>query len=84
MFETKQQSHNDVFYWFVWISRDVSGKDKAFQWPLEVDFLHSLAVVLGQIFRQIVSIRVMTLINTNVVASRHIKGKEVLLPVADT
>ena len=36
----------------------------------------------GQIFRQIVSIRVMTLINTNVVASRHIKGEEVLLPVA--
>ena len=47
-----------------------------------MDFLHSWAVVLGQIFRQIVSIRVMTLINTNVVASRHIKRKEVLLPVA--
>ena len=29
-----------------------------------------------------VSIRVMTLINTNVVASRHIKREEVLLPVA--
>ena len=40
------------------------------------------AVVLGQIFRQIVSIRVMTLININVVASRHIKREEVLLPVA--
>ena len=47
-----------------------------------MDFLHSWAVVLGQIFRQIVSIRVMTLINTNVVASRHIKREEVLLPVA--
>ena len=53
-----------------------------FQRSPEVDFLHSWAVVLGQIFRQIVSIRVMTLINTNVVASRHIKRKEVLLPVA--
>ena len=31
---------------------------------------------------KIVSIRVMTLINTNVVASRHIKKEEVLLPVA--
>ena len=50
--------------------------------PPEVDFLHSWAVVLGQIFRQIISIRVMTLINTNVVASRHIKREEVLLPVA--
>ena len=39
-------------------------------------------MVLGQIFRQIVSIRVMTLINTNVVASRHIKREEVLPPVA--
>ena len=47
-----------------------------------MDFLHCLAVVLGQIFRQIVSIKVMTLINTNVVASRHIKSEEVLLPVA--
>ena len=47
-----------------------------------MDFLHSWAVVPGQIFRQIVSIRVMTLMNTNVVASRHIKGEEVLLPVA--
>ena len=47
-----------------------------------MDFLHSWAVVLGQIFRQIVSIRVMTLINTNVVVSRHIKREEVLLPVA--
>ena len=47
-----------------------------------MDFLHSWAVVLGQIFRQIVSIRVMTLIKTNVVASRHIKREEVLLPVA--
>ena len=49
--------------------------------------MHSWAVVpvLGQIFRQIVSIRVMTLIHTNVVASRHIKmeeREEVLLPVA--
>ena len=50
--------------------------------PPEVDFLHCWAVVLGQIFRQIVSIRVMTLINTNVVAFRHIKREEVLLPVA--
>ena len=32
--------------------------------------------------RQIVSVRVMTLINTNVVESRHIKREEVLLPVA--
>ena len=47
-----------------------------------MDFLHCWAVVLGQIFRQIISIRVMTLINTNVVASRHIKREEVLLPVA--
>ena len=47
-----------------------------------MDFLHFWAVVLGQIFRQIVSIRVMTLINTNVVASRNIKREEVLLPVA--
>ena len=39
-------------------------------------------MVLGQIFRQIVSIRVMTLINSNVVASRHIKREEILLPVA--
>ena len=31
--------------------------------------------------RQIVSIRVLTVINTNVVASRHIKREEVLLPV---
>ena len=38
--------------------------------------------ILGQIFRQIVSIRVMTLINANVVASRHIKREEALLPVA--
>ena len=38
--------------------------------------------ILGQIFKQIVSIREMILINTNVVASRHIKRKEVLLPVA--
>ena len=53
------------------------------QRPPEVDFFHSWAVVLGQIFRQIVSIRVMTLINTNVVASKHIKREEDLLPVAD-
>ena len=46
-------------------------------------FLHSWAVVLGQIFRQIVSVRVMSFINTNVVVSRHIKREEVLLPVAD-
>ena len=46
------------------------------------DHRHSWAVVLGQIFRQIASIRVMTLIKTNVVASRHIKREEVLLPVA--
>ena len=44
--------------------------------------MHCWAVVLGKIFRQIVSIRVMTLINTNVVAARHIKIEEVLLPVA--
>ena len=48
---------------------------KAFQRPPEVDFLHSWAVILGQIFRQIISIRVMTLINTNVVASRYILNK---------
>ena len=47
-----------------------------------MDFLHCWLVVLGQIFRQIVSIKVMTLINTNVVVSRHIKREEVLLPVA--
>ena len=47
-----------------------------------MDFLHCWAVVLRQIFRQIVSIRVMTLINTNVVASRNIKREEVLLPAA--
>ena len=47
-----------------------------------MDFLHCWAMVLGQIFRQIVPIRVMTLINTNVAASRHIKREEVLLPVA--
>ena len=39
-------------------------------------------MVLGQIFRQIVPIRVMTLINSNVVASRHIKREEILVPVA--
>ena len=47
-----------------------------------MDFLHFWAVVLGQTFRQIVSIRVMALINTNVVASRHIKREEVLLSIA--
>jgi len=47
-----------------------------------VEFLHCWAMVLRQIFRQIVSFRVMTLINTNVGASRHIKREEVLLPVA--
>ena len=48
-----------------------------------MDFLHCWAVVLGQIFRQIVPIRVMTLyINSNVVASRHIKGEEILVPVS--
>ena len=44
--------------------------------------LGSWAVVLGRSFRQIVSIRVMTLIDTDVVASRHIKREEVLLPAA--
>ena len=39
-------------------------------------------MVLGQIFRQIVPIRVMTLINSNVVASRHIKREEILVSVA--
>ena len=57
-------------------------KIRRFKRPPEVDFLHSWAVVLGQIFRQIISIRVMTLINTNVVVSRHMKREEVLLPVA--
>ena len=47
-----------------------------------MDFLHCSAMVLGQIFRQVISIIVMTLINTNVVASRHVKREEVLLPVA--
>ena len=42
------------------------------QRPPEVDFLHCWAVVLGQIFRQIVPIRVMTLI----------KREEILVPVA--
>ena len=41
-----------------------------------------LVYSFGSFLLQIVSIRVMTLINTNVVASRHIKGEEVLLPVA--
>ena len=39
-------------------------------------------MVLGQIFRQIVPIRVMTLINSNVMGSRHIKREEILVPVA--
>ena len=39
-------------------------------------------MVLGQIFRQIGPIRVKTLINSNVVASRHIKREEILVPVA--
>ena len=39
----------------------------------EVDFLHSLAVVLPKKFGQIVSIRVKKSSNTNLVASRHIK-----------
>ena len=39
-------------------------------------------MVLGQIFRQVVPIRVMTLFNSNVVASRHIKREEILGPVA--
>ena len=39
-------------------------------------------MVLAQIFRQIVPIRVMILINSNVVASRHIKREEILVPVA--
>ena len=43
----------------------------------------TFCIILGQIFRQIDSLRVMTLINTNVVASRHMKTEEVLLPVAD-
>ena len=47
-----------------------------------MDFSHCWAVVLGQIFRQIIPIRVMTLINSNVGASRHIKREEVLVPVA--
>ena len=47
-----------------------------------MEFLHCWAMVLRQTFRQIVSFRVMTLINTNVGASRHIKREEVLLPVA--
>ena len=63
-----------------WAHRQPS--NKAIQRPPEVDFLHFWAVVLGQIFRQIVSIRVMTLNNTNVVTSRHIKREEVLLSVA--
>ena len=46
-----------------------------------MDFLHCWAMVLGQIFKQIVSIRVMTLINTNVVASRHIKREEISVAV---
>ena len=46
-----------------------------------MDFLHCWAMVLGQIFKQIVSIRVMTLINTNVVASRNIKREEISVAV---
>ena len=38
-------------------------------------------MVLGQIFWWIVSIRVMTLINTNVGASRHIRREEVSVAV---
>ena len=37
---------------------------------------------LGKFSRQIVPIRVMTLINSNVVGSRHIKREEILVPVA--
>ena len=48
----------------------------AFQeWNIEVCTSHRKWTfsILGQIFRQIVSIRVMILMNTNIVASRHIK-----------
>ena len=54
---------------------------KAILRPPEVDFLHCWVMVLGQVFRQIVSIRVMTLINTNVVTSRHIKREEISVAV---
>ena len=39
-------------------------------------------MVLGHIFGQIVPIRVMTLIDSNVVVSRNIKREEILVPVA--
>ena len=38
-------------------------------------------MVLGEIFSEIVSIRVMTLINTNVVESRHMKREKVSVAV---
>ena len=47
----------------------------------EVDFLHSLSRDLKHIFRQIVSIRVKTLSNTNLVASRQIKIEKTSLRV---
>lgn len=43
----------------------------------EVDFLHSWVVVFSQIFAgQIVSVRVKTLSNTNLVASRYIRTEK--------
>ena len=47
----------------------------------EVDFLHSLSRDFKHIFRQIVSIRVKTLSNTNLVASRQIKIEKTSLRV---
>ena len=47
----------------------------------EVAFLHSLSRDFKHIFRQIVSIRVKTLSNTNLVASRQIKIEKTSLRV---
>ena len=47
----------------------------------EVDFFTLLSRDFEQIFRQIVSIRIKTLGDTNTVASRHIKREKGSLPV---
>ena len=47
----------------------------------EVDFLYSLSLDFKHIFRQIVSIRVKALSNTNLVASRQIKIEKTSLRV---
>ena len=47
----------------------------------EVDFLQSWAVILEEILGEIVSLRVKTLSNANLVASRHIKREKSPFPV---